>query len=76
MPCVLVYQKDPALLIALLGVFPDKKTQTCEEQHHETDRHYPCDNHIVEKHDGLLLVSVCVGARLTTQAGAYVDRDQ
>ncbi len=42
-----VYQKDPALLIALLSL-SDKKTQTCEEQHHETDRHYPCDNHIVE----------------------------
>jgi len=60
MPCVLVYRKDPALLIALLGIFPDKNPQTREKQDHEADGKYSSDNHIIEKHDGLLRVFVCV----------------
>ena len=76
MPCVLMPWKDPALF-ALLRVFPDKNAQTGEKQNHEADSKYSGDNHIIEKHDGLLR-SVCVSveARLTRHAGAQLDRDQ
>ena len=76
MPCVLMPRKDSALF-ALLGVFPDKNAQTGEEQHHEADGKYSGDNHIIEKHDGLLCADcLSVTARLTRRAQAQLDRDQ
>ena len=49
---------DSAPLV-LLQVFPDKNSQTGKEQHHEADGKYSGDNHIIEKHDGLLCMPVC-----------------
>jgi hypothetical protein len=46
-------QKD--LLLALIRIFPDKKSKPCKKQNHESYGQNPGKHHVIEKHDcGLL----------------------
>jgi hypothetical protein len=44
-------RKDWFLLLALVRVFPDKKSKPCKKQHHETDGQDSGEHHVIEKHD-------------------------